>query len=181
MGKTSTPIDFPYNSNKATHAILWLLRRNNGCMDKLKLIKLLFYVDRDHLNRYGRPVVGGHYWAMDLGPVSGELKDHVDSATSDAGLPFEICGPYNLLAKGFPQEGELSESDIEILNEVYEKYAHIESIKLSRLTHALKVWRKNEPQPGSRKCIPYEDFFLDLDNTQMLKVIRENQQIRSIF
>ena len=181
MKNPAKPITFPYDRNKATQAILWLLHRHGGSMDKLKLVKLLFYADREHLARYGRPIVGGQYWAMDLGPVSGELKTHVDSATAEAALPFEGRGDYEFIAKEPPNEDELSESDMEILDEIYSQYSHIDSIKLSTMTHELNVYKKNKPERGSRKPVSYEDFFLDLRDAGMLEIICEDQKVRSIF
>ena len=174
-------ISFPYDHKKATQAVLWLLHRHGGSMDKLKLIKLFFYADREHLARYGRPIVGGHYWTMDLGPVSGDLKNHIDSAVPESGLPFVIREPHNLVATQAMNEDELSESDMEILDETYAKYGHIPSVKLSLMTHKLKVYTKNKPESGSRKLTPYEDFFLDLGDDEILKIIREDQEVRSIF
>ena len=181
MSGQSKPISFPYNPNKATQAILWLLHRHGGSMDKLKLIKLFFYADREHLARYGRPIVGGHYWAMDLGPVSEQLKNHVDSALPEAGLPFELRGRYEFLAKEPPNEDELSESDMEVLDMTYAQYGHIDSIRLSKMTHGLEVYKKNKPEQGGRKPISYDDFFLDLHDAGMLEIIREDQEIRGIF
>ena len=150
-------------------------------MDKLKLIKLFFYADREHLARYGRPIVGGHYWTMDLGPVSGDLKNHIDSAVPESGLPFVIQESHNLVATQAMNEDELSESDMEVLDMTYAQYGHIDSIRLSKMTHKLKVYKKNKPERGSRKFISYDDFFLDLRDMGMLEIIREDQEIRGIF
>lgn len=131
-------------------------------MDKLKLIKLFFYADRQHLAQYARPVLGGDYYAMDLGPVSSQLKNHVDEAITSSDLPFVVQGEYNLVAKEPISEGLLSESDFDVLEETYKRYGHIDSVRLSLMTHKLKVWKKNEPERGGRKPITYEDFFEDL-------------------
>ena len=106
MGNSSKKIRFKYDADKAGQAILWLLHRHGGSMDKLKLIKLFFYADRLHLLRYGRPIVGGHYFAMNFGPVSSELKDIVDSTEQNEQLPFRIAE----LARQFRYEksGELT-------------------------------------------------------------------------
>lgn len=176
MGNSSRKILFQYDADKAREAVLRLLHRHGGSMDKLKLIKLLFYADRAHLVRYGRPIVGGHYFAMNLGPVSSELKDNIDSTEKDDQLPFKIIGSYNLVAKEPSDENWLSESDLEVLDEIYAEYNHIDSVKLGLMSHNLKAWKNNKPLQGGRKPIPYEDFFEDNEDKTMLEVIMDNQE-----
>ena len=168
---------FPFKPDKASQPLLWLLHRHGGSMDKLKLIKMIFLADREHLVRYGRPIVGGNYVAMDLGLVSSDLKDYIEGKTAVKDLPFAIEGEYNLFAKQPTDEDWLSESELKVLDEVYEKYKHIDSIKLGLMTHKYKAWRNNEPPKGSSKPVPYEDFFEDSDNQAMLDIILDNQGI----
>lgn len=178
MAQQSREIKFQYDADKARQAVLWLLHRNGGSMDKLKLIKLIFFADREHVVRYGRPIVGGNYYAMNLGPVSSQLKDEVDSSSSGGEYPFEIQGSYNLVARKSADEDWLSESDLQILDEVYDKYRHIDSVKLGLLSHNFKAWGNNKPPEKGRKPIPYEDFFEDNEDKTMLEVIMDDQEAR---
>lgn len=177
----SKPISFPYDHKKATQAVLWLLHRHGGSMDKLKLVKLAFLADRKHFIQYGRPIIGGCYFAMNLGPVSSELKDHIDEACTSAELPFVIQGRFNLVAKEPTDEDCLSESGLEILDAVYDKYRYVDSVKLGLMTHELKAWKKNQPQQGGRKSIPYEDFFEDSEDNSILELVREDQEARDFL
>jgi len=171
-------ITFPYDRNKATQAILWLLHRNGGAMDKVKLVKLVYLADWNHLIRYGRPIVGGSYRAMKLGPVSSELLDHIEETNSDFATE-----QYRVLAKTIANEEFLSESDIEVLDEVYNKYHSVGSFKLVDITHHFKAWDKNYPDKNSNTSypLPYEDFFLDAEDKSMLDIIREDQEARDML
>jgi uncharacterized phage-associated protein len=179
VGRETHQISFSFKPEKAAQPVLWLLHRHGGSMDKLKLIKMIFLADREHLVRYGRPIVGGNYVAMDLGLVSSHLKDYVEGKiVSD--LPFKIEGEYNLVAQQ-PTDGNwLSESELKVLDEIYEKYKHIDSVKLGLMTHQYKAWKNNEPLKGSSKPVPYEDFFEDTDNKDMLTLVLEEQEIRNL-
>ena len=53
-------IEFNTNVNKAIEVILWLANKING-ISRHKLLKLLFYADEYHLNKYGRPIIGDKY------------------------------------------------------------------------------------------------------------------------
>ena len=176
------PISFCYNPQKATQAILWLLHKHGGGMDKLKLVKLIYYADREHLALYGRPIIGGTYVAMQNGPVSSELLIHLNKAAKEAGLSFSLQG-YQILAKGAVDEDELSESDIEVLEHINSEYGRYDTFTLRDLTHQLKAWRACYPDPtvNTSHPLPYEKFFLDLEDDEILDLIREHQETIDFF
>ena len=171
------PIRFQYDCNKATQAILWLLHKHGGAMPKLSLVKLIFFADRDHLAKFGRPIVGGSYVAMKHGPVPSDLLDHLNRAIAGSGQPFQTIG-RTVKALESVNDEELSESDIEILDTIDARYGRRDRFALRDLTHELRAWRKNYPDPGENtsRPLPYEDFFLDLDDDEMLGIIREHQE-----
>lgn len=178
-------IEFTYERDRASQAVLWLLHRHGGSLDKLKLVKLVFLADREHLARYGRPVVGGCYFAMLHGPVCSELLDDINQSGSAAppsgGPPFNLHGTQ-VQSRGPATEEMLSESDIEILHEVDRRFGQMDPFRLRDYTHSLKVWQDNY-QKNTSIPIPYEDFFLDLDprTCEMLKIIREDQETRRVL
>ncbi len=170
-------ISFLYDKDKATQIVLWFLHRHGGMIDKLKLVKLLFYADREHLVRYGRPVVGGPYVAMQHGPVSSRLLDDINQAAGSDDLPFAMKGT-TIIAKAQVDENELSESDVEVLEYVDRQFGRYDTFRLRDLTHELEAWKKNYPDPevNTSYPLPYEDFFLDLHDRDMLELIREHQE-----
>ena len=173
-------IRFEYDQQRATQAVLWLLHKHGGQLDILKLLKLMFFVDRLHLARYGRPTVGGRYFAMQYGPVASELYDAIKAAGAETGEPYVTKG--NQVIAVLPlDENFLSESDIGALEEVDREFGHLDPFRLSDITHNLKVWSKNNPGGKTSAPIPYEDFFLDMPDDSMLDIIREDQEAREIL
>jgi uncharacterized phage-associated protein len=69
-----------FNEQKATQAAARFLKLANGKMNYLKLIKLLYLLDRESLNRRGRPVTGDQYYSMKLGPVLSEASSSASAA-----------------------------------------------------------------------------------------------------
>lgn len=183
MSAAAQSIYFPYNPNKANQAILWLLESQGGRIDKLKLVKELYLADKEHLLRYGRPIIGGQYYAMQHGPVSSELLKHIDQATIPSG-PFILENNFiksNTLE--FSTE-DLSESDIEILKSIDQRYDHFTGWSLRNLTHRLLEWKHNwgrRKDGVKRHPISYEDMFKGEKDKSMLKIILENQEVGSIF
>jgi len=145
-------------------------------MDKLKLVKMIFLADRKHLARYGRPIVGGSYYAMPHGPASSELLDHMEKINREKEPPF-IVDQYKLYPQAQFNEDYLSESDVEILEQIDNKYGRRDSWVLRNMTHKLEAYKKNYPENAHTSVpLPYEDFFLDLDDDNILDIIREDQE-----
>jgi uncharacterized phage-associated protein len=187
MKKQTNPIKFSFDPNKAIQAVLWLLYRNNQAMDKLQLIKLFFYADHKHLIEYGRPIAGGEYYVMTHGPVCSELLNILDSIQQSgvSNLPLKARGAYDIVATTPPDTQLLSESDLNVLDEIYRRYGHMDKWKLRDMTHELTSCKKNEPREGEKRhALPYEDFFEDCpdeESKKMLRVILDEQQAWADF
>jgi hypothetical protein len=68
-------MSFAFNHRKTTQALNFFARKSGGEMNKLKALKLVYFADRYHLRRYGRPITGDEYLAMPYGPVASGAKD----------------------------------------------------------------------------------------------------------
>ncbi|MBN1796711.1 MAG: SocA family protein [Sedimentisphaerales bacterium] len=170
-------VTFQFDREKATQAIVWLIKRNNGSMDKLQLVKLLFLADREHLSKYGRPIVGGSYYAMDYGPVSSQLLDYLNEPINKESA-FIVDKNHTIIAQNTSGQEWLSQSDLDVLDEIYKSYGHVDKWKLRDITHTFAAYKKNEPSEGGRQPLPYEDFFLDMDvdAQKMLELILHEQE-----
>ncbi len=87
-------IRFRFNAKKAVEVILWFAERRPG-ISFHTLLKLLFYADKRHLNRYGRPITGDDYIAMQYGPVASTTYDMLKGAPLaleylEGETPFEV-------------------------------------------------------------------------------------------
>lgn len=127
--------------------ILSKIKRAN----KLKLVKLLFLADKYHLVRYGRTITNDDYWAMSYGPVGSTAKD-ILSLDRD----FLSKGEYKYAAEMLKREGEhtfvsgkkclpealemLSDSDIEILDLVADRFGRMSANALIEYTHRYPEW-----------------------------------------
>src|SRR5947209_4648782 len=66
---------FSFSHRKATQTLNFFARQAGGSLNKMKALKLVYFADRYHLRRFGRPVVGDEYLAMTYGPVPSGTKD----------------------------------------------------------------------------------------------------------
>jgi uncharacterized phage-associated protein len=58
------------NQKKYRNAIIFFAQKiQNGTLGKLKIMKMLYYLDFDFFEKYGRSVTGDEYLRFDNGPV----------------------------------------------------------------------------------------------------------------
>lgn len=178
----NTTIYFRYDATKAVQAVLWFLHKHGGTMDKMKLIKLVYIADREHLKLYGRPIVGGRYFAMKHGPVTSELLDHINN--NDCGRDFLLENKRTVIAQGPLYEKYLSESDVLVLTKIDEEFGMMGTGRLRNLTHDFKAWQKNYPNPdeNTSRAISYEDMLSDVEVApELIETITDDQEIRNFF
>lgn len=154
-------MDARYNANiaKALEVILWLAEREPE-IDFHKVLELLYFADKYHLNKYGRPIVGGRYHAHECGPVCRPVYDllvgeplTVATVERNGELPFEVVGRYRLRAQRSPNIRRLSESDIEALEDAYQRFGHLDFRDLTELGHEEPAYIKADGRE-----MRYEDF-----------------------
>ncbi|HEV2046072.1 MAG TPA: Panacea domain-containing protein [Chthoniobacterales bacterium] len=164
---------FSFSHRKATQALNFFACKAGGSINKMKALKLVYFADRFHLRKYGRPVVGDEYLAMNYGPVASGTKDLAEMSD----FLGEEEGRY---AKRFIRPAEsaityasvhdvdekvLSESDREALEFAWKQFGHVTQFALSKLTHRYPDWKKHEPalaaKTASRVPMNYRDFLED--------------------
>lgn len=162
-----TVLEFDYK--KAVQAINYFAKKEGGKIDKLKLIKLIYFADRYHIRKYGRPIINDAYLAMPLGAVGSSTKDIVDSSRF---LAEDECS----YAKGFfhtagnsvtsiadIDSDVFSKSDIEALDFSYNAFGNYKASYLVNICHKYPEWKKFkelfESKETTRESMNYLDFF----------------------
>jgi uncharacterized phage-associated protein len=132
---------YAVNTAKVLEAIVWLA---NACpeIDIYHIIKCAFYADKYHLNKYGRPIAGDDWDAETYGPLGRSayrllLHDPIEMIAlgGNGDLPFKIGSKWRVIADREPNNGLLSDSDIEALTYSVEHYAHKSFDELVSMTH----------------------------------------------
>lgn len=150
------PIRFRFNERKASAAASLLLELAGGEMDYLALIKLLYYADRESLDRLGRPISGDRYYSLPHGPVLSRVYNMVKAVIFGTEQPagpwsehIEGAGRYGLHLRKQPDMGALSEAEVDILTRVFRQYRGSNKWDLRDSTHLLPEW--NDPTGSARE------------------------------
>lgn len=187
-----------FNYKKSVQALNLLALKNGGLLNKMKAIKLIWLSDRLHLRKYGRTISGDVYFAMKLGPVASTTRNLLErSILSEEEQTYvdEFLSTTRYFYKSIqePYLRVFSDTDIEILEEIYSKYQHLDQFQLSELSHLFPEWKKYEAALNqgiySRFEISINDFFVNvddqyglfLDNEDYLQLSKEIFEQDSIF
>jgi uncharacterized phage-associated protein len=164
---------FSFSHRKATQALNFFARRSGGSINKMKALKLVYFADRYHLRKYGRPVVGDEYLAMNYGPVASGTKDLAEMSDflgeeeeryakkffepSETGIRFTSLASVD--------DKVFSKSDREALAFAWDRFGRAAEFTLSKLTHRYPDWKKHElalmSKTVSRVPMNYRDFLED--------------------
>jgi uncharacterized phage-associated protein len=129
-------------------------------MSYLKLVKLLYLVDREALLRWGRPVTTDRHVSMPKGPVVSQIYELIVGGSPPGIQTYwhdYISAPENFevsLCRD-PGDDELSPAEESLLSEVFAEHGGKNRWELVRFTHDLPEWQ--DPN-GSSIPISYSDI-----------------------
>lgn len=190
-------LTFKYET--ATQALNYLAGKAGGTLNKLKALKLIFFADRYHVRKYGRPVTGDEYLAMQYGPVASSVKDIAEMSSfldpKVANYAINFIVPVNKLtfrSVAAVDTDQLSDSDMEALDFAWNHFGAVGKYELAELTHAYPEWKRHESalKHVANVRMDYLDFLedppedcdpcfsLSADDKQLIaEMLRENSEI----
>ncbi|MGH9424894.1 MAG: Panacea domain-containing protein [Terriglobia bacterium] len=151
-------------------------------MSYMKLIKLLYIVDRTALLRWGRPVTTDSHVSMDRGPVLSRVRDLATDG-EDPGTPTiwskHISEPanYEIHLQSQPGRDELSDAEWSLIDEVFKEHGRKSRWELVDWTHKLPEWK--DPH-GSAIPITYRDI-LRAGNKTEVEIAAILDELESLF
>jgi uncharacterized phage-associated protein len=129
-----------FRSEKAAQVCAYFLARASGSLEKLKLIKLLFLVERESAGQLGRPMLDDEYYSLEHGPIcssalngiNGELDQKIWSkylATSGRKVSLTPA------ATNDEKLDRISLSDVRILDAVWRKFGSMTASGIRKWSH----------------------------------------------
>lgn len=169
-------ISFNINYNNIIAAILYVINKMNGKVNKYNLMKIIFAADKYHLNKYGRPVTGDYYISMEYGTVPSNIKNMIDGNNRDYYLnilqiddyPFKVSNEkrnYFIESNIKPNMDYLSQSDTEALDNGISEYAYLSFEEVMEKNHNEKCWQETELNTR----IPFEKIIDDKEIVEYLR------------
>jgi uncharacterized phage-associated protein len=164
-----------FRTDKALQALVYFGNLGGGSLNKMKALKLIWLSDRYHLRQYGRTITGDKYFAMKNGPVASCTFDLLKGS----GITFDKAELQNIARYltlsqyqyAVCEEADLdvfSETDLEVMDIIWEKYKQYDHFALSDLSHDFPEWIRYktnfETAEKGRYEIIMDDFFVNVSD-----------------
>lgn len=174
-----------YKTRKAAQVTAFFALKQGGAINVLKLAKLLYIGDREHLSRYDLPILFDNFVSMEHGPVTSTTLDYVngyreDRANWDA-FVSDRSGHYVGVASDrltVDDLDELSDVEIDTLESVWSQFGGMDRFTVRDWTH--KHCGEWEDPKGSSTPIPYERVLKFLCKDHAAEIAQEIEAVRGI-
>jgi len=134
-----------FNEKKATQAAAYFLKLAGSDMDYLRLMKLMYLMERASLIQRGRPVTYDKYYSLTWGPVLSRVLDLVHRNAYNAIGYWEEhignSGTDHVFLRADPGGDLLSRSELRFIDSVFGSFGEIDGLSLAKLTHNLPEWK----------------------------------------
>jgi len=135
-------IQMKFNETKTVNAVLYVVSKLKR-KDFHKIFKILYFADREHLNKYARTITGDRYIAMSDGPVPTNLYDIFKSVRGDGfykdngkfGQYFSVVDWDLIKLNQLPDLTELSKTDVETLDNTLSLYGDLSWDEVKEKSH----------------------------------------------
>lgn len=156
-----------YMNTRKAITLLNCIAKNLGGVSKLKAVKLLYFIEKNHFSKYGRFITGDNYIKMPLGPVPSRILNMIDNpkavlqpddyAYLKRHISFSDSNYRTMTSIKDPDIDLLSKSEITAIDDVLKKYGQMHAKKLVNISHKERAWeRAAELEPLSVEDMVYD-------------------------
>jgi len=176
-------MNFKFDEAKTTQMAAQLLQRQQGTMNYMKLLKLLYFIDREALSRWNRPVSFDRYYSLPHGQILSNTLNLISEGVppGDEAKSYwlqHISAPagYDIQLKSEVASDKLSKAEMALIEEIFDRYGKYDQWELEKLHHQLPEYIDPE---GSRVRIEYQDILKALGKTdaQISTVLQELEHL----
>jgi len=180
---------FHFNRRKAIQAVAFLLKLKHDSArtdNYMRVLKLLYFADRESIRETGSPITGDRFVAMKHGPTLSYLLEFVNQQRFDNAEWDEYIEriEYEIRLVKDPGNSELSRYEINLLKKIWDENRNLGDFDIADKSEQLSEWKENDPGNSSR-FIPLKDVLKALGLSDCLAEIEmlaaENKAIKQLF
>lgn len=172
---------------KLLHAVTFFAQNVEKC-GKIKLFKLLYFLDFEHYKITGRSVTGMDYFAWQMGPVPVELYDEIGAPEPDMAeiLRFKEIPVYQgkktmlkvETLKDFDST-YFSKRELKIMSDLVSEYKATNAEDMIEATHLENLpWHEiYNVQKNIRGKIPYDLALRKQEYEEMKRIAQEHMEV----
>ena len=176
-----------HDREKLIQAIVFFLKNTRKC-GKVKLFKLLYFLDFEHFKATGRSVTGLNYCAWKMGPVPVSLFEEIESPQPDlaGAIRFEDRairnGAQSMLVMK-PQtefsDSYFSKREMDLMRQLATEFRDHDSEDMIEATHLENMpWDRVYNKQAQRQApIPYELALRADEKDALLNVAKDREEL----
>jgi len=148
-----------------------------GPLTKLKVIKLLYFLDKYHFTHYGRFITKDDYVHLPYGPIPSRILDIINDPQFNLDeqhhsylksfISIESTKNRTITSKKKPDLDELSKSEIKAIDSIIKKYGELSESKLIELTHKEQAYIKT----SSNEKLRAEDMIDNMEESRKRELL----------
>jgi uncharacterized phage-associated protein len=175
-----------HGREKLIHAMIYFATHTHHC-GKVKLFKLLYFLDFEHFRAVGRSVTGLRYFAWPKGPVPLDLQQELDNPSEDLAAAITISqipvyqGSALMLSMDpvlpFSEE-HFTKRELSLLASLAAEFANAKADEMIEATHLEnQPWHRVFEQENNRQAeIPYEYALRADEYDEMVSHIKDRRE-----
>lgn len=174
-----------HNREKLIQAIIFFALNTKHC-GKVKLYKLLYFMDFKHFTETGRSVTDLRYAAWKMGPVPTELQDEIDAPEPDMAESINFTSvpvrQGNPMLKIEPMiefdDSFFTRRELRLMRSLADEYRDAKAEDMVEATHVEnQPWERVYIQEGRRQGeIPYEYALRQGEQEEMLRLVADRAE-----
>ena len=171
-------IEFKFKKEKALEAISFILEKSeNKKLQIALLVKMIYFSNRECLDKYNFALTGGELYSLPNGPIIEEVLDLLNSQSSIYKRVDKVIELEEPII-----EKSLSEAEIEILEDNFKKFKNYTFAQLIDYCHDKRFVPEWKDPGYSRIWIDPLDLLLLIDkNHEEIEFIKESIQEENSF
>ena len=131
-----------FKAEKVLQIITYLLSLNNNKMNKLKLMKELYLIDRESIKERNTSLSGDEFFSLPHGPVLSKTLNMInDIADGNPWSEFLSLTGHDIELVKTAGTGRLSRNDRKYIEAISAKYINTDRFALADYTHTLPEWK----------------------------------------
>jgi hypothetical protein len=177
---------FEFKARKSTQAAAFLLKLCGGNKDKYLLLKMIYLADRAALEKWSFPITGDEPYSMEYGPVPSNIYDLTKGGIRHGcewAKVIETLKRETLVLKSDPGTDELSEDEMALLRETFDKYKDFTFSNMKAYCHTLQEY--DEGVGKGSKPISISTMFKTLGRPEQVSDIADSileaEKLKAVF
>ncbi len=166
-------IVFQFNLEKTTQIANYLLSLNSNSMNYMKLIKLLYLIERESFKRFDMPISGDDYYSLPHGPILSRVYNLITEETSPEEFSYwhkniSLSHRYIVSSIENPDISIFASNEIDIVRHVHDQFGHMDQWQLRDYCHNKKNIPEYQDPNGSSIPIYTESILRALGKSDEL-------------